>query len=579
MPRLKPTQQVKPSETSTSCRSAVEGNGASLPSKSESDVHMRQVFDSIPALVFLKDTENRLITANQAFTTTYQNPIESLVGKEMGRIVGEDFGERCYESDLEVMNSKRARKYVVQGTDQQGRRLVYQCQKVPISNDAGIVEKILVIANDITIESELYEQRLAESRLFKTIFETTTDATLMFHVDEGRVMQANSAALRLFGCRSLTQFLDAWPHGFMPQFQPDGCESKARINKLISHAMEMGWHRFDWIFRRSDGVDFFSDTLLTRFEAGNQSYLLATIRDETEQRRSAVKLAELNEKLVKSSRQAGMSEITNGVLHNVKNVINSINVSASVICERVEGGNVSTLKKISQLIDEKQENIGEFLANDKRGKAFPEFLRKLVAVLENDQAELKRETTELLKSVDHVKQIISSQQSNARQMANIELIDVVELVEDAVKINESQLMDLKIRVTREFEEVGSIQIDRHMTLQILVNLMNNAKQAMQLDSDREKLMQLAIHGAPQWVQISVSDNGMGIRKDNLERIFEHGFTTKVDGHGFGLHSCKQAAERLGGKISVFSNGEGQGAKFTLTLPRNGPVELSGVHVH
>jgi signal transduction histidine kinase len=75
-----------------------------------------------------------------------------------------------------------------------------------------------------------------------------------------------------------------------------------------------------------------------------------------------------------------------------------------------------------------------------------------------------------------------------------------------------------------------------------------------------------IAGDPSRVRISVSDNGVGIPAENLTRIFSHGFTTKQDGHGFGLHSGALAAKELGGSLSVQSDGPGHGATFTLELP-------------
>jgi signal transduction histidine kinase len=68
------------------------------------------------------------------------------------------------------------------------------------------------------------------------------------------------------------------------------------------------------------------------------------------------------------------------------------------------------------------------------------------------------------------------------------------------------------------------------------------------------------------VQISVRDNGIGISAENLTRIFEHGFTTREGGHGFGLHSSALAASEMGGSLRVFSDGTGCGATFTIELP-------------
>jgi signal transduction histidine kinase len=73
------------------------------------------------------------------------------------------------------------------------------------------------------------------------------------------------------------------------------------------------------------------------------------------------------------------------------------------------------------------------------------------------------------------------------------------------------------------------------------------------------------------INIVVTDNGVGIPSENLNRIFNHGFTTRQQGHGFGLHSGALAAREMGGKLTARSDGSGAGATFTLELPLQPPA--------
>lgn len=112
-----------------------------------------------------------------------------------------------------------------------------------------------------------------------------------------------------------------------------------------------------------------------------------------------------------------------------------------------------------------------------------------------------------------------------------------------------------------------VTIDKHRVLQILINLIRNAKHAMDATGREDKM--LVLRTAPSVagrVQIIVQDNGVGISSENLMKIFHHGFTTKKDGHGFGLHSSINAAREMHGDLRVHSNGLGAGAVFTLELP-------------
>jgi C4-dicarboxylate-specific signal transduction histidine kinase len=134
-------------------------------------------------------------------------------------------------------------------------------------------------------------------------------------------------------------------------------------------------------------------------------------------------------------------------------------------------------------------------------------------------------------------------------------------------MNETALARHGVQVVREFAEVPLVSIDKHKALQILVNLIRNAKQALKEAAVKEKRLTLRVtHSGPDKVAIVVQDNGVGIPSENLARIFQHGFTTKQDGHGFGLHSGANAAKEMGGSLSAASEGPGRGATFTLELP-------------
>ena len=104
-------------------------------------------------------------------------------------------------------------------------------------------------------------------------------------------------------------------------------------------------------------------------------------------------------------------------------------------------------------------------------------------------------------------------------------------------------------------------------LQILVNLIRNSKYALDEGGrpDRQLTVRVDRNGG-EFVRVAVIDNGVGIPPQNLTRIFEHGFTTRKKGHGFGLHSGALAAKELGGTLIARSDGTGRGATFILELP-------------
>jgi two-component system, NtrC family, sensor kinase len=122
-------------------------------------------------------------------------------------------------------------------------------------------------------------------------------------------------------------------------------------------------------------------------------------------------------------------------------------------------------------------------------------------------------------------------------------------------------------IVREFAETPSLTVDKHKVLQILVSLIRNAKYAMDELGGQQKILTLGICPRNErTLAISVRDNGIGIAPENLVRIFDHGFTTRQDGHWFGLQSGMTAATEMGGRITAQSEGLGKGALFCLELP-------------
>jgi len=149
-------------------------------------------------------------------------------------------------------------------------------------------------------------------------------------------------------------------------------------------------------------------------------------------------------------------------------------------------------------------------------------------------------------------------------------VQIKELMEDALRMNAASMARHHITVVREFAELPLLRLDKHLVLQILVNLIGNAKYAMDSVPDRSHHIKLrteiaVLAGAPR-LRIVVQDDGEGITPENLLRLFSHGYTTRKNGHGFGLHSCALAAKEMAGTITARSDGPGTGATFTLELP-------------
>ncbi|MGE4242628.1 MAG: 7TM diverse intracellular signaling domain-containing protein [Ramlibacter sp.] len=277
-------------------------------------------------------------------------------------------------------------------------------------------------------------------------------------------------------------------------------------------------------------------------------------------------LRETQHKLLATARRAGMAEIATNVLHNVGNTLNSVNVATHLMRTRLAGSRLQGLARAVDLLDEHREDLGAFLLNDSKGRILPEYLRKLSMVLEEERQELLEHLGRQATSVDHIKNVVATQQSYAGPSVLTEEVRPSELIEDALRIASNAVPGEGLEVVKDFVDLPAVRLDKTRAVQILVNLMTNARQAMEgLAADARKLT-LRLETAGGKLRFQVGDAGCGIRQEHLPRIFSHGFTTREAGHGFGLHSCAVAAGEMGGSIAVQSEGEGRGATFTLELP-------------
>jgi len=276
-------------------------------------------------------------------------------------------------------------------------------------------------------------------------------------------------------------------------------------------------------------------------------------------------LVALNEQMCELSRRAGMAEVASGVLHNVGNALNSVMVSTSVVHSKVRTIRTEGLKKALGMLAEHEHDLADYLSGDAKGRLLPTYLQRAVGELVDVQSGLLDEIGRVSSGLDHIQAIVRAQQSHAGAAGVSQYLAPARLCEEALELCAPQLTG--VEVERRLEQTGPISAEKHKILQVLVNLISNAAQATgDRPAGTRKLVIRAFDHEEQTC-FSVTDNGCGIAPENAQRLFEHGFTTRPDGHGFGLHNSAIHAVEAGGRLTFESPGEGLGATFTLELPR------------
>jgi len=286
-------------------------------------------------------------------------------------------------------------------------------------------------------------------------------------------------------------------------------------------------------------------------------------------------LKDTQSELFDTARQAGMAEIATNVLHNVGNVLNSVNISAELVTRTLLSSKAIGLGKAIQLINDHSHDLSDFISDDPKGKLLPGYLNQLDKALVAEQKSMVEELAQLTRSVDHIKDIVSTQQSYAGITSLAECLNVNDLLDDALRMNAGALSRHHVKVLKDYSEVPPVMADKHRLLLILINLISNAKDAMSTMDERARHLTLSVKFVDNSIlRIGVRDEGEGILAENMTRIFAHGFTTRKEGHGFGLHSCALAAIEINGHLSAYSDGPGKGATFVLELPLNIAVDES-----
>jgi signal transduction histidine kinase len=298
------------------------------------------------------------------------------------------------------------------------------------------------------------------------------------------------------------------------------------------------------------------------------------VMDISKRKEAEEKISNLNKQIILSARYTGMAEVATSLLHNLGNVLNSANVSLQLLRESVNQPFIDRALKVIELIEEHKLSLSTFLTEDAKGKLIPQYLIELSTILKKEQNTLRLEVINMINYLNHIKEIVNTQQDLSTSKVLIEKVFLPEVIDIALQMCAGKVMN-SVQINKKYESASSfIETDKSKLLQILINLIQNAKEAT-VDNNNASIKEIYISTREtinKNMEIVIKDNGIGISPEYKSKLFSFGFTTKKHGHGFGLHSCALFAKELGGDIQVFSEGLGKGATFTLHIPVNSALK-------
>jgi PAS domain S-box-containing protein len=535
----------------------------------------RNTFDQAPFGIIFVSREGRLERHNRYFRTLLGYSEAELANLSADAVIPSEDVEEC-AAQIEALWSG---KVPFLDTERRYRRKdgvdVWVRSTTALVHDGARADRRVEYLRDVTHRRQLTAELARQRTLLESVIADLPVALIACDV-AGNVTHCNRAAAEMRWAFSSSQGAATETHA-ADVFLADGMTPVAAEDRPLARALRgetITNLELTVVAHDSPPRTTLSSARRLVGAGGETLGAVAVIQDTTERKYQEIELERVHKELITASREAGMAEVATNVLHNVGNILNSVNISASIVSERVRQSKAAGVSRLAELLAEQAGRIGEFMSGDPRGKRVPEYLAALGSQLVADQRAALEELVVLRDNLEHIKDTVTMQQSYAKLCGVTETVEVADLVEDSLRLNAGAFARHGVALRREFANVPSINVDKHKVLQILVNLVRNAKYACDDSGRSDKTITLRIEAIPSGVRISVIDNGIGIPPANMEKLFQHGFTTRESGHGFGLHSGALAAHELGGSLHAESDGEGLGAAFILELPPTPPARAA-----
>ncbi len=464
---------------------------------------------------------------------------------------------------LEYLNSKANRNLNLSPDDQQ------PFQKFTLLKGP---QEVVELSHSLQKYAESLQQQIEHSNqarvksvrdknYLSTIMDSITDAIITLD-DQGIIRNCNSATYQLFDTtkkkaqgKSINILLE------------DTYSNFSSISKLVGTRLEKN-------ITTIKGNRKSIELLITSATQQNKTFFVLAIHDTSKRVENEKNVKRLNQRLVSASRKVGVAEVATSILHNVGNILNSVHVSTNLISDTLQNSRIKGINKLADIMSNKK----EFFNDKDKVEMIPEYLNSLAARIDQEREITLKEVTLLNNNINHIEEIISSQQQFASTSSSYEWATLSDLVEDAININRDIIDQYGFNLIKEFEDIKEVNIEKFKIMQILVNLITNAKDAILQSKNKNPTIILRIRSLNESsIELTVQDNGIGISEEINKKIFSYGFTTKKTGHGFGLHSCALTAKEMGGKLIMHSAGHKLGAKFVLTIPKDNAPKSATVH--
>ena len=445
---------------------------------------------------------------------------EEVVGKmEVGRTFGnEDRSRGIFQDISQKVEAEGMTEYEMERVRKDGTLFASHGIVTALKDPSGKVIGFLEIARDITEKLALEKELWATKDYLENMVQSSVDAIVTTD-PKGRITFVNRAMEEMV--EKPREEMIGFP---IYQFYSKGIDEARYIMSILRERGSLKNHE-TFMVKKNGIVPILTSASLLRDEKGTIIGTLGVFKDLTEQKKLEEELKKTQAHLIQAGKMRALGELVAGVAHEVNNPL----MAADTFLHVIRGS-----------LSEQDEN------------------RRRLELIQECHGRIA-------KIINHLRDFSRQSKFEFHQ------IDINEAIENALLITGQQLLNHGIRINKRFQpDLPKIWGDVNQLEQVFLNLISNARDAMEKDQRRRELtMTTALIQHDGWddIEVSVQDTGSGIAEENLEKIFEPFFSTKEvgKGTGLGLSICYGIIEAHGGRIEVESK-VGEGATFRVILP-------------
>ena len=576
--------------------------------KNEETAHKRResyistILDSLPLECWAMDTENNYTIQNAASRKAVGNVVDLHIS-DLG--VSEDLVNKWTENNNKVFAGETvSTEYDL---DVNGNIRHYENMVVPVRMEGKIIG-LVGNAIDITVKKRAAEELQQRELLISTLYSISNAIHTADNLEQlytliktsiSKLFDVPNFSLALYDEKTDVLDFKFSSDDFIRNISPvkNASQSPSLTHEVIKRGEILlldEAEQKELVGKRGhkEPLGFWSKTLLgiplkskdetlgalvlNNYESKdeyNQNHIdmLVSVADQItlaiQRKRAESELEIAQKQLVQKAHKAGMADIANYTMHVIGNILNSLKTSIDLLTELHSNSAVNSLIEANTVLKENLDSLEEFMMNDARAKKLIEYYLILGDSFKTDHTSTQKHLKQLREKADSITRVVKTQHQSFSGAVDINMEQDPKSILDEISTLRKEDLDAGgIKVSKHYTRVPKVVAQRTKLLYAIDLITENAIESLEQTDEGNRNIAFFLEGNEECVQIVITDTGEGIEAENLTKIFAHGYSSRTDKNGFGLHTCASFIEEMKGKIWAESDGVGKGTSIIISLP-------------